>query len=125
MSITKAPGSQTNTFLTKIAGVRAYGQDMKETDFEARFTSDEFGETLSLTFGNRQWIVPYGPVDELVNHTRAVKAVDPQHRKICGSCLYYEVPAGGSDRYSCRLINSSRYREETTPYDTCEEWHGC
>jgi len=120
LSIQKPPEAQSNTFLAKVAGVRTYGQDAKETDFEVRFTSDVFGESLSLTYGSRQWIVPFEPVEKLVSHTQAAKADTDQPRKICGTCQYYESPSADSFDYSCRLL----LREKTNPYDTCDGWLG-
>ena len=66
----KAEGAQTNTRICTIEGVKSSSISTDKGYVEARFTSDELGETISLKYGDIQIIVPFEPIMVLVNETR-------------------------------------------------------
>jgi hypothetical protein len=74
MSIHPARGSSTNTYETQVQGLRedytAPPLKVEPRTINARFTSDAQGETLSLECGDVMYLVPFGPLKELIEYAR-------------------------------------------------------
>ncbi|MCL1974618.1 MAG: hypothetical protein FWG61_00485 [Firmicutes bacterium] len=79
MKIVKAPNAQNNTWQAFIEGIEAVdfigGQTCQNVAFGVLFTSDDFGETISLTCRERQWALPFEAVEILISKVRAEKGV--------------------------------------------------
>ena len=74
MKIIKASGAVSNTWLAEINGFLVKnGKKGNSVNFDVLFTSDERGETLSISYGNRQFVIPFEPAEELIKHTRKQK----------------------------------------------------
>jgi len=70
MRIIKAPGAKSNTYLAVIEGGERMRDEFKSYAIDVRFTSDDVGETLSLAYGDRQFVVPFERVEKLIKYTR-------------------------------------------------------
>ena len=60
-----------NTHFIDVDGLAMFKDDVKKMPLSVRFTSDEHGETISISIdGQIGLLVPYEPVKELIEQAR-------------------------------------------------------
>lgn len=70
----KTKGAKYNTHDKEIDGLFCLDDRAYRGKVDARFTSDETGETLSLTMGNLMFIVDYEELIDLIEEARSERA---------------------------------------------------
>ena len=67
----KDPNGKLNTHIKEVEAIFCLDERGYKGKAEARFTSDNNGETLSLSMGNLMFIVDFEDLIDLIEETRA------------------------------------------------------